>query len=572
MSTRPGMLNAERGRGPGLGVKIMKGIGLLSSLVLCIMIVSVLNVGSSDAAVDFGVCASCHGANHHSGSPDPAAAWTGQTGTGPMASVGCSTACHASPPATGAHPLHAAPSVTNLTYGDTTTSTATQYQFGCGHCHPMTVTDKATHETARSANVNLTSGTGIGQTGNQVCTECHGIGPHGGTSDSFCLDCHKTIQGTYRAVVQSGASRNHHATACLGCHAPSATDGRIPHDEVAPLTTDASCIACHASTQGSFPPVASMAGVNHSRANSYTPQACIGCHGFPGIPATISNACYQCHGGTGNRSAPNVPHLDDGPLTTAFAVMHAAAGSDLVISALSISGTTTTGPGGPLTVVASTWNRGTGNAGHSITKFYLAPNSCSGTPQIELTGSTDVASLAAGATYAPGALTVTVPGTTGVGTYYLVAMADATMLVGEVNASGDAETNNSRCATTPVTIAAGSADLTISVAGGSTAGTRGQKINVNYNTWNRGTGAAGASASKVYLRCTGVADALLDSRAIAGLAAGATDTYATHQTQNVIPANSPTGTCSLVFVADADSQVAESSETNNSKTVAIGIR
>jgi hypothetical protein len=247
---------------------------------------------------------------------------------------------------------------------------------------------------------------------------------------------------------------------------------------------------------------------------------------------------------------------------------------DLVISFLSLAVGPPTYPGGSLSITASTWNRGGGNAGHSFTKFYLAPGSCTGTPQVELTGNRYIASLPAGITDSPGAISVTVPEGTTPGTYYLIATADATDIVRELSSGTDAETNNSRCAAgTPITVAPGGADLVISIASGPSAGVRGSKITLADTTWNRGTGGAVASTTKVYLRCAGMTpDALIDTRAIGSLAAGATSASGSHLSTNVIPLTAPAGVCSLIFVADDGNAVIESTETNNTKTLSIGIR
>jgi PKD repeat protein len=212
MFTRPGMTlhDGEVGRDPRFGM--MRALCLLSFFLLCLVILTGVDVGNS-SAVEWD-CVSCHGVNqnyHDNGLTSPGNAWGS-----------CST-CHASPPATGAHEIHAAP-LSNTTYGDTVTSTAEQYRFGCGHCHSMDVTK---HRNG-SRDVDL-SGSSIGQTGRQVCADCHGAaGPHGAQS---CTGCH---------TDKSMAAMNHPLTpllpSCETCHTTAHST---------PINVLTACGQCH---------------------------------------------------------------------------------------------------------------------------------------------------------------------------------------------------------------------------------------------------------------------------------------------------------------------------------------
>jgi len=256
MFTGTGMTSPDAGTGrtPGFKIKILRGTGLVSFLVICIVILSNVNLRPVSAAVCD--CVACHGADHHG------------TTTWP----GCNTSCHSSPPATGAHVTHSAP-ISNTTYGDTVTSTSGGYQFGCGHCHSMEVSK---HRNG-AKDVDLTSATGIGQTGTQVCSECHGSnGPHGTCDSNDCLSCHNVAQGATPAIVPA---TNHHSGACATCHYAGAADGRAPHDTIRPLTTNASCLACHTTVNQ---------GTNHHIGT------CTTCHAEPGV--SIRKTCTNCHG------------------------------------------------------------------------------------------------------------------------------------------------------------------------------------------------------------------------------------------------------------------------------------
>ena len=296
MFRRQGMTsyNIEAGSGPRF--KIMKALGLLSFLFVFILIFSGFNIRNSSAAGECD-CTPCHGANHHGDN------W-------PL----CST-CHGAPPATGSHLVHSAP-LSNTTYGDTVTNTAGQYQFGCGHCHSLAVTTKANHEISRNAIIQLSGPTGLGQSGQQVCWDCHSSnGPHGtscGTTD--CLSCHSVAQGSYPAIVPA---TNHHSGACETCHYTGSADGRAPHDTIRPLTTNGSCAACHTE---------SLALMKHPQQTG-TPTECITCHDHPGagVAPNVDLACGQCHGGSQGASATKngAVYFDQATLAVYAAGIHA---------------------------------------------------------------------------------------------------------------------------------------------------------------------------------------------------------------------------------------------------------
>ncbi|MGC2062399.1 MAG: PKD domain-containing protein [Thermodesulfovibrionales bacterium] len=246
---------------------------------MCILILS--NVNSRTASAAGCDCVSCHGANHHS---DIAGNnW-----------AGCQTSCHLSPPATGAHLSHSA-ALSNTTYGDTVASTAGEYRFGCGHCHALSVTTVSNHAATRSARIELNSPAATGQTGAQICADCHNAGPHASCDAGDCLSCHSVAIGSLRAVVQG---TNHHSGGCATCHDTGSPDGRVPHDQIVPLATNASCAVCHAE---------SIASMNHSKMSG-APANCVTCHNYSGVGLIpyVNTACGQCHGGSGP-AAPGLP-------------------------------------------------------------------------------------------------------------------------------------------------------------------------------------------------------------------------------------------------------------------------
>lgn len=246
----------------------VRGILLLSCFIIFFCIVAGFNAQVVHAAVCD--CTLCHGVSHH----------------GTTSWQGCQTSCHLSPPSTGAHSVHSAATISNSTYGDTVTSTADQYRFGCGHCHSMDVTKH--RNGTKDVELRKPTDPSIGQSGQQVCSECHGSGPHGSgcNSDlSDCLSCHSNTQGSSPVYAAINQGVNHHTGACTDCHYVGAPGGLAPHDGAAPNTANATCAVCHTS------------GSNATHHIS-TATACTSCHTIPGVTMldpTDAN-CKACHG------------------------------------------------------------------------------------------------------------------------------------------------------------------------------------------------------------------------------------------------------------------------------------
>jgi len=120
---------------------------------------------------------------------------------------------------------------------------------------------------------------------------------------------------------------------------------------------------------------------------------------------------------------------------------------DLVVSAL-VNPPSTIQRGRSFKVTDTVTNQGTVTAGASTTQYYLSTDQQKGGPDILLSGSRSVSSLAAGQSSTAGNKNnITVPSNTPVGTYYLLACADDTSAVSEVD-----ETNNCRASTTKVVV------------------------------------------------------------------------------------------------------------------------
>lgn len=239
-----------------------------------------------------------------------------------------------------------------------------------------------------------------------------------------------------------------------------------------------------------------------------------------------------------------------------FQVGSAPAQPDLVTQSQAASPTSVQ-DGQTLTASCNVFNQGTASAGASNLKYYLSADNTYGTGDILL--ATDaVASLAASAGAAVSEV-VTIPAATAPGTWYILFFADADAQVAEVN-----ENNNVGSVQISVTSSAGPPDLIVlSPALSPTTVSNGGTTTASCTVKNQGTGPAGASSLKYYLSSDavyGTGDVYLATDAVGALAANATAALSEVVT---IPSSTAAGVWYLLFIADADNQLAESSETNN---------
>jgi subtilase family serine protease len=176
-------------------------------------------------------------------------------------------------------------------------------------------------------------------------------------------------------------------------------------------------------------------------------------------------------------------------------------------------------------------------------------------------GSRAVPALASGA--ADAAVTsLQIPPATTTGTYFVIAKADANNVVVE-----SFETNNA----SPAAVVRVGPDLTVSALTAPTSATAGSTMTVSDTTKNVGGGEAPASTTQFYLSINATidaADVLLGSRAVAGLAAGASDSGSTAL---AVPAGEAPGTYYVIAVADGPGAVVETTETNNTRASAVRI-
>lgn len=248
-----------------------------------------------------------------------------------------------------------------------------------------------------------------------------------------------------------------------------------------------------------------------------------------------------------------------------FQVGSAPAQPDLVTQSPLVSPSSVQ-DGSTTTSSCTVLNQGAASAGASNLKYYLSTDNTYNAGDILL--ATDaVAALNASASAAVSEI-VTIPAGTSPGTYFILFVADADLQVTEVN-----ENNNTGSATLTVTSAAGSPDLVVQVpATTPTTVNAGQTTTASCTVHNSGPGVAAASSLKYYLSSNnsyGTGDVYLATDAVASLASNASAALSEVLT---IPSNTAAGTWYVLFVADADAQVPESNETNNTGNVVITVQ
>ena len=216
--------------------------------------------------------------------------------------------------------------------------------------------------------------------------------------------------------------------------------------------------------------------------------------------------------------------------------------------------------GGPAVMTDTTKNQGAGAAAASTTSYYLSKNTVLDAADTPL-GGREVPALAPGATHA-GSATVTIPGVIEPGTYTVFAKADGPGAVAEAQ-----ESNNTRTTTIQI-----GPDLMVTALSAPSAAAPGTTISVSDTTTNEGAAAvAGSSVTRFYLSPnTGydASDLPLHARTVLPLGVGGASPATTNVT---IPATTATGLYYVIARADADISVAESVETNNTRSVLLRV-
>ncbi len=234
-----------------------------------------------------------------------------------------------------------------------------------------------------------------------------------------------------------------------------------------------------------------------------------------------------------------------------------AVGPDLRVPALSAPSSAL--PGSAITVTDTTQNFATVPAAASTTFVYFSRDSILDSGDT-LIGNRPVGVLGGGSSSA-GSTVVTIPADTTPGTYYLIVLADGGQAVAE-----SIETNNTR--TTSIAVGP---DLQVSALSAPTSALPGSAITVTDTTNNLGTAPAAASTTLVYFSLDSIldpGDTLIGNRPVGVLGSGSSSSGSTQVT---IPAGAPPGTRYLIVLADGGQTVAESIETNNTRTTSITI-
>jgi len=225
-------------------------------------------------------------------------------------------------------------------------------------------------------------------------------------------------------------------------------------------------------------------------------------------------------------------------------------GPDLVVSALTVPAAA--GAGAAIQVTDTTTNSGGGDAAATTTGFYLSVNAFLDNTDV-LLGVRAAGALTAGAG-SSGTTSLTIPAGTATGVYYVIAVADYNMQVGETN-----ETNNWR---TSGQLRVGP-DLVESSISGSSIGGSGGTITVTDTAKNQGLGDAPASTTGIYFSTSAVFNSSatrIGSRSVPALPAGATNTASTQVT---LPSGLATGNYFVFANADDTNVVVEAFEINN---------
>ncbi len=235
-----------------------------------------------------------------------------------------------------------------------------------------------------------------------------------------------------------------------------------------------------------------------------------------------------------------------------------SAPSDLGIS--SLTSPPPVGAGATFNVSVTTRNSGGGAAPATTTALYLSTNALFGETDTRLTDFA-VGSLGPSSSTTSN-VTVTVPSDVTVGTYYLIAVADADDTVTE-----SVELNNALARVLRI-----GPDLEITSLSAPSSGAAGGVISVTSSVKNDGGGDASGFSVTFYLSSNLTLDptdvTLSGSRVVSSLAGGATSTGTTSVT---IPANTAVGSYQLIAKADGLDQVVETTETNNTTARAIQV-
>lgn len=252
---------------------------------------------------------------------------------------------------------------------------------------------------------------------------------------------------------------------------------------------------------------------------------------------------------------PDLIYNSTGALIPDTFVVKVSGRPDLADGSLTIPGFAK--PGGSFLVISTIVNSGLGTAPATTTRYYLSADPLKSNGDIRLGGSKAVASLSPGAA-AGGSATVTVPASTPLGSYFVLACADDLRVVTELD-----EAFNCGASFSPIQVTLPDLRETAVVNPPANANA-GQSFSVTDTVQNFGSVQAGSLTTRYYLSTDNVKNSgdvlLTGSRAIAALNGGQSSTGTVTVT---IPSSAAAGTYRLLACADDLKAVNETSETNN---------
>ena len=233
-------------------------------------------------------------------------------------------------------------------------------------------------------------------------------------------------------------------------------------------------------------------------------------------------------------------------------------GPDLTVSALVAPSTAAAGDA--VLIADTTKNLGAAESPASTTTFYLSTNTTFDAGDVQL-GTRAVIALGPGLAEVQ-ATSLTVPETTLVGSYYVLAQADGPSAVAE-----HTETNNVKASG----LLRIGADLTVSALTGPASAGAGDTIEVVETTKNAGAGDSPASTTVFYLSLNGAVeptDTVLASRPVPAL-----DSTLSHTAtvQVTIPAGTTADRYYVLAKADGLNEVSETNDGNNVRSLTVEV-
>ena len=251
------------------------------------------------------------------------------------------------------------------------------------------------------------------------------------------------------------------------------------------------------------------------------------------------------------------PYIVGSPSSGTITIVSNDVSPDLTVSSLTVPARGASGL--VIQVTDTTINQGTGTAPSSTTSFYLSSNLVLEATD-PLVATRLLPELATG-TPSTGTTQITLPDGLVPGSYTLFAKADGPGLLGESN-----EFNNTRFGFILI-----GPDITLAALSGPATAGAGSTILVSDTTSNTGLGTAAASVTRFYLSedfNLDAGDVLLQGRSVPALDGGTSSNASTGLT---IPLSTRDGAYYLIAKADGTDAVAESNETNNTRTVFLRV-